>query len=172
MADFMTALRKTLNYEGGYADHPLDKGGKTKYGVTEETARRFGYRGEMRDLSLDFAEHVYRLGYWDELNLNRMASQSVAESVFDAGVNCGTASAGIMLQRALNVLNLDQKLYPDLKIDGVVGPETLRCANTLAGRDEQFLLRALAGERYHYYSEVVKKDPAQEVFFRSWIRRL
>ena len=32
-----------LRVEGGYSDDKNDKGGKTKFGITEEEARKYGY---------------------------------------------------------------------------------------------------------------------------------
>ena len=48
-----------LRVEGGYSDDENDKGGKTKYGITEEEARDFGYKGNMQDLTKDFAKNIY-----------------------------------------------------------------------------------------------------------------
>lgn len=35
--------------EGGYVDHPSDKGGPTRWGITQTTARAHGYTGDMRN---------------------------------------------------------------------------------------------------------------------------
>lgn len=45
MSNFKKAFEKTIIFEGGYSDHPYDPGGKTKYGITESTARSHGYKG-------------------------------------------------------------------------------------------------------------------------------
>lgn len=39
-----------LGKEGGYVDHPSDKGGPTRWGITQTTARAHGYTGDMRNL--------------------------------------------------------------------------------------------------------------------------
>ena len=36
-----------IEREGGYVDHPADKGGPTCFGITEAVARAHGYRGAM-----------------------------------------------------------------------------------------------------------------------------
>ena len=56
MERFERILDYLLRVEGGYSDDEHDKGGKTKYGITEEEARDFGYKGDMQDLTKDFAK--------------------------------------------------------------------------------------------------------------------
>ena len=64
---FITAFEKVIGIEGGYSDDPDDRGGKTKFGITEAVARAHGYRGEMRDLGLTTARKIYKSSYWDVL---------------------------------------------------------------------------------------------------------
>ena len=39
-----------IEREGGYVDHPADKGGPTCFGITQAVARAQGYAGPMREL--------------------------------------------------------------------------------------------------------------------------
>ena len=39
-----------IDREGGYVDHPADKGGATCFGITQAVARAHGYAGPMRQL--------------------------------------------------------------------------------------------------------------------------
>ena len=43
-------INQIIEREGGYVDDISDSGGETKYGITEEVARRYGYDGKMIDL--------------------------------------------------------------------------------------------------------------------------
>jgi lysozyme family protein len=43
MADFEGFAGKVLRLEGGFVDHPADKGGPTKYGVILSTWKQYGY---------------------------------------------------------------------------------------------------------------------------------
>ena len=40
-----TLIDGVIGREGGYSNHPADKGGPTRWGVTEAVARANGYRG-------------------------------------------------------------------------------------------------------------------------------
>ena len=51
-AELINAL---IEREGGYSNHPADKGGPTCFGITESVARAHGYRGAMKDLPRDEA---------------------------------------------------------------------------------------------------------------------
>ena len=48
-------LETLLGKEGGYTDHPSDRGGPTNWGITEKVARAYGYTGDMRELERDLA---------------------------------------------------------------------------------------------------------------------
>ncbi len=43
-------LDELIKREGGYVNNQVDKGGVTKYGITEAVARKKGYKGNMKDL--------------------------------------------------------------------------------------------------------------------------
>lgn len=170
---FITALIKR---EGGYVNNPADRGGATKYGITEAVARGKGYKGSMKDVPESLARDIYRQQYWiqprfDQVNL---ISPLIAEELLDTGVNCGVGFAKPTLQRALNLLNNQGKGgWSDLLIDGVYGPATLTAFKTyLAKRGkegEKTLLKVpniLQGNRY---IEIAERNPSQEQFFYGWI---
>lgn len=116
-----------LDREGGYVSHAHDRGGPTCWGITEAVARANGYTGDMRAMPQSFAREVYRKRYWTAPRFDRVAleSESLAEELCDTGVNMGPAIAVRFLQRALNVLNQEARLFPDLVADGEIGPATL-----------------------------------------------
>jgi Glycosyl hydrolase 108 len=92
MADFQPAVEKVLQSEGGYSDRAADRGGPTNFGITEKTARSFGFQGDMRDFTLEQAIDLYKREYWDPLNLDK-AAQGEAEQMFQMAVNSGTGFA-------------------------------------------------------------------------------
>ena len=50
-------LDELIKREGGYVNNPADRGGATKYGITEAVARANGFKGNMRDF---LAKAIYR----------------------------------------------------------------------------------------------------------------
>lgn len=168
---FLEALEEMLVSEGLYSHHKLDRGGATKYGVTEAVARVNGYKGDMRDLPLTFAREIYWKDYWARLKLDRVASSSkrAAFELFDTAVNTGVKVAGTHLQRCLNALG-----GGPLVADGVVGERTLAALEALrAKRGAEGMrvlfaaLNCLQGERY---VSIAERDPSQLAFSYGWLR--
>ena len=171
--DLIDAL---IEREGGYANHPADRGGPTKFGITEAVARAHGYRGPMRDLPREEAAAIYKRLYWLRPKLDQVAKRSaaVAEELFDTGANMGPAVAATFLQRALSALNRDRKDYPDLVPDGRIGAATLAALDKfieLRGKasGETVLLRALDALQGERYLRLAERRPANEVFLYGWL---
>ncbi|EOZ9216789.1 glycoside hydrolase family 108 protein [Acinetobacter baumannii] len=169
-------LDELIKREGGYVNNPADRGGATKYGITEAVARANGFKGNMRDLPLDVAKAIYRKNYWTAPRFDQVntVSPMVAEELLDTGVNCGTSFAKPLLQRALNLLNNQGKAgYADLEVDGVYGAETLGALKTyLAKRGkegEKVLVRVLNIMQGQRYIEICERNKSQEQFFYGWI---
>ena len=52
-----------IGREGGFSDHPADRGGATRWGITEAVARAHGWTGPMREFPRAEAEAIYRRIY-------------------------------------------------------------------------------------------------------------
>lgn len=173
---FEAAFQRVVMVEGGYSNHPSDTGGETQFGITKAVARANGYAGEMREMPLATAKTIYRRQYWDTLRLDEIdqLSQKVADELFDTGVNMGVGVAGRFLQRALSAMNRQQRDYPDVPVDGVVGPMTvhsLRAFISRRGRDgEPVMLRALNAQQGVRYLEISENRPANEDFTFGWFK--
>lgn len=169
-------IEHIIEIEGGFVDDPRDPGGATRWGITEAVARRAGYTGPMRDLPKDFARGVYLERYYTDPGFDRVAalSEPVAAEMTDTGVNCGVAVAKTMLQRALNAFNRNGRDYPDIAVDGAIGPMTLDALERFllfrrnAGGEAQ-MVKALNGLQCARYFEIVERRPGQEHHFFGWL---
>ncbi len=165
-----------IDREGGYVNHPSDRGGPTNYGITEAVARAHGYAGAMRSLPREEASAIYRRLYWLRPRFDQVAkrSQAVAAELFDTGVNMGPAVAATFLQRALSALNRERKDYPDLVPDGRIGAATLAALDSffaVRGRvgAETVLVRALDALQGERYIRLAERRPANEAFLYGWL---
>ena len=163
----MERFKKFLDYifevEGGFTDDENDRGGKTNWGIAEEEAREFGYTGDMRNLTKDFAKNIYLKKYYLGNKLDKVVNDKVALSICDWAVNSGrngTKNAQIAINQLTNA-NLD--------VDGIIGNKTLEAINSVD--PEKFL------EVYHnlqriYYKGKVEADRTQERFLTGWLNRI
>ena len=163
-----------LKAEGGYVDHPADRGGETKYGITVAVARSNGYQGPMRDLPESLAREIYRSRYINAPNFSSVLAidEGIGVELVDTGVNMGPHVAAGFLQRVLNGLN-SQHRYADLFVDGRVGRQTLTALNIfLAWRDRDgrtAILRALNGLQATRYIELTERRASQRAFLYGWL---
>jgi lysozyme family protein len=165
-----------IEREGGYVNHPADKGGPTCFGITEAVARAHGYGGAMRDLPREEAAGIYRRLYWLRPRFEEVGKRSarVAGELFDTGVNMGPAVAVTFLQRALTALNRNGKDYADLVPDGRIGDVTITALDAfLAARGqssgETVLLHALEALQGERYLRLAERRPANEAFLYGWL---
>lgn len=155
---FDRCVSRILVSEGVLSDHPADKGGLTKYGITHLThdqAIELGIveRKETRDLTVEEARRIYRRLYWDAARCSDLP-EPLALFVFDCAVNQGVRTAVKLLQFALGV-----------NPDGVMGPATLAA---IAKVDRGELLVRLAERRWDRYAA----DSTANTFLRGWTFRL
>ncbi|AFQ96620.1 endolysin [Erwinia phage phiEaH2] len=171
-------IRAKTAIEAGYVNNPNDLGGETNHGITIATAREFGYTGNMRDLTVEQALVIYDKGWWQRMRLDQILAMNVmlADRLFDFGINAGRANAIKSLQRVLNVLNRQGKLYSDIDADGGIGTLTLTAlAGFIKARGAEGLNRlmfALTCHQVAYYTEISEKRVQNEEFTYGWYDRV
>ena len=164
-----------IDREGGYSNHPADRGGATRWGITEAVARANGYAGDMRHFAREAAAAIYRRIYWQRPRFDQVATRAplIAAELFDTGVNMGPAVATAFLQRALNALNRGGRDYPDVLLDGRVGPQTLAALDgflkTRGATGEAVLLKAIEALQGERYLSLAERRPANEAFLYGWL---
>lgn len=160
---------------GDYVDHPADRGGPTRFGITEAVARAHGYPGAMARLPRTEAEAIHKRLYWRRPRFDDVAVRAprVAAELFDTGANMGPGVAATFLQRALAALNRNGSDYCDLVPDGRVGPRTLAALDAFllvrGASGETVLLRALEALQGERYLRLAEKRPANEAFLYGWL---
>lgn len=165
-----------LGKEGGYVNHPDDKGGPTNWGITQAVARAHGYNGDMRNLTRQQALDILTADYWTgpRFDLVSEVSPAIAAELCDTGVNMGPSVQVKWFQRWLNVFNIQQQLYPDLLADGQIGPRTISALKSFLARrgaeGETVLLHALNCSQGQRYLELAEQRPANESFVYGWMR--
>jgi len=175
MTDIDQLLDELIEREGGFSDHPADRGGPTRWGITQAVARAHGYTGDMRAFPAARARDIYRERYWRAPGFAAVGEHAptIAAELFDTGVNMGPGVAGRFLQRALNALNRNGRDYPDMAADGYVGPVTLaalRAFLKLRGKaGESVLLKAIEALQGERYIALAESRPANEAFLYGWM---
>ena len=153
MSDFDKAIEITLKFEGGLSDHVNDKGGLTKYGISQKA-----YPGvDIRALTLEKAKEIYKRDYWKPNHCDEML-WPVNLCIFDWAVNSGGFTARMNLQHILKV-----------KTDGKVGSKTLATLNLA---DPIELSNRLLDKRLENYFVLVDANETQRKFLKGWVRRI
>ena len=164
-----------IDREGGYSNHAADRGGATRFGITEGVARANGYAGDMRHFSRAAAVAIYRRIYWVRPQFDQVATRApaLAAELFDTGVNMGPAVAVAFLQRALNALNRGASDYPDVALDGRIGARTLAALDrflvTRGKSGEVVLVKAIDALQGERYMALAEQRPANEAFLYGWL---
>lgn len=161
-ASFLGSLPFILRWEGGYVNHPNDRGGATNRGVTQRVyddwRQRQGLAArDVRQLTDDELHSIYEAGYW--LPPKCDALDNPLDLVqFDTAVNMGTGRAAKFLQQAVGAT-----------VDGAIGPGTLQC---VASCDTGDTLAKYCDAREAFYRNLVARKPDQAVFLKGWMNRL
>lgn len=180
MADFKIAYEITRVIEKGRGTLKHDNGGYTYNGITQKNwpdwegwtflATRGTLTENEQKIIDDMEFKFYQANFWDRIGLSSINNQKIANELYDTGVNAHPRKAIRFLQTALNLLNRNGILYPDIPVDEILGTKTLALTNNHPYPDA--LLKLLNGLQLSYYIAICEKDPSQEEFLRGWLKRV
>ena len=169
-ADAVDAMiEDILRREGGFVDHPNDRGGPTNFGITLRTLASWREsdvsRDDVRRMSLAEARAIYKDRYFLQPQTDRLPA-AVQPVVFDMSINHGPGTAIKLLQEVL------QAASPPCSVDGGVGDETIQSATkALTAVGAKALVNKLVDRRVALFRAIATNDVSQEVFLKGWLRR-
>ena len=155
--NFESCLAAILHHEGGYVNHPKDPGGETNLGVTKRVYEEFGGTKEMKELTKEDVEPIYKKNYWDRVKGDDLPA-GLDLCIFDFAVNAGPGRAAKFIQCLVNTT-----------VDGGIGPNTLGKINEYVdnyGIEQTISSYALM--RQNYYEGLSTFD----TFGKGWTRRV
>lgn len=156
-ANFARSLASVLRHEGGYSNHPKDKGGPTNKGITlaafQANVKPGGTVEDLKRITDAQVATVYREAYWNLVGGDDMPG-GVDYALFDFGVNSGPSRAVKFLQRLVNVDD-----------DGYVGALTL---GAVRAADPIPLIKALCDARLDWLQTLDTWD----TFGKGWGNRV
>lgn len=151
------------SWEGGWSNHPNDKGGATMKGVTFTTFCAFRKaKGlpkpsllDLKNISDKEWNSVLRWHTWDKARLDDINDEWVAYLIAD----CVWMSGAGYLKRIQRILGL--------KDDGIIGPKSLAKINSMKGEN---LFNILWKQRENFLRGIAVGG--NSVFLKGWLRRL
>ncbi len=165
-------IAEIIKKEGGYVNHPADKGGPTNYGITAKSYAEYFNRQwenitlpEIKAISKELAEKIYYTLYYVRPNIVSLP-EAIRPLMLDMAVNHGRHGAVKILQNALNASG-----YSNSTPDGIIGVRTLASAEKAVKNLGESFINYLVDSRIHAYHAIIEKDPSQVVFKDGWINR-
>ena len=132
MANFNIEFEKLILAEGGYVNDSDDAGGETYLGISRKNNPKWiGWktidsikkiygnknitaRLKENESLTNSAKLLYKINYWDVLELDDIPNQDIAHQLFDTCVNCGKSIAIRIAQQAL-LMTVTGKWSDELK---------------------------------------------------------
>ncbi|MGB1111365.1 MAG: glycoside hydrolase family 108 protein, partial [Gammaproteobacteria bacterium] len=155
--------------EGGFVNHPDDKGGPTNMGITQATLSRYLERAvtveEVRQLDIQTARDIYELRYYRMPKIDKLP-EDIQHFVFDCAVNHGPRRAIKFVQTVCS-----ESGFGPLVADGLMGPITKAKAEKCHAELGQWMILALIEERRMFYFKIVERNESQRVFLNGWLSR-
>jgi len=152
MAKFDLYIETLLLHEGGWANHPDDPGKATNMGITLATFLDYKIDmngdgkydvADLKKLTKYRASLIYKRGYWDAILLDQVKNQSVAQIIFDFGVNSGVGRAVRMVKYILN-----KYFGQNWRLSSTISADLIKALNAV---DAQTFFNRTVEFRYAYY---------------------
>ena len=178
---FETALKKTLEHEGGYANVSGDYGKETYKGISrrffpdwrgwkivDRAKSEFGgslpHNYHIKNPELDkLVKDFYYTEFWKPFMIDQIHDRNLQELIFDIVVNSRNRGVREIIQTTLMV-----QFNQNIALDGYIGNETISAINRCNAKQ---LFDALIKSRENYYRRLAEKYPSQAKFLKGWLHR-
>lgn len=169
---FIHAYKHTDKLEGGFVEHPADRGLATKNGISLRFLKLLplvdadingdGHIDEqdIRGLSSSHRIHIFKKYFWDFYNLDQVRHKLIAIKLYDTLVHMRSITAVRILQRALRACE-----HPVVE-DGLLGPQTFGAVNDIVSQKN--LLAPMRSEQWGVCRLIIANDSSQSVFSDGW----
>ena len=166
--------------EGGYVNDARDPGGATSYGVTEQVARDYGYRGDMRRFpqhcdgpaticadAVYVRSYIAAPGYMPLVDID----PAVAGELIDTAVNMGPRRPNRWYRLTMNALG-EARLPDSAASLGPVDVAAYRMLQTKLGVIPACAatLDALDARQAAEYRRLAAANPKLRAFLKGWLR--
>ena len=164
---FYATIPLVMRYEGGFVNDPVDRGGKTNMGITQNFLNAYRKKAgvkarDVKELKKDDAIALYKVE-WDNRGFGLLDNADIMKLVYDFSVNSGPKTAIGYLQKLLNTKG------HNLVVDGYIGNKTNQAVNAV---DANWLKRELQRSRAEHCDRIVDRHPEQKRFTRGWFYRI
>jgi lysozyme family protein len=162
MKEILIAFIK--KWEGGFSNHPADKGGATNKGITIGTYTAYRKKHglptptvtDLKNLTDKEWRAIFDEFYWQPCKADTISAVSAVNACVLVSWAWGSGVAG--------AAKLIQKNY-GLKQDGVIGAATIAAVTAAS-------FESLIAIRDKFFHNIVANDASQAVFLKGWLNRL
>ena len=155
---FEYCIKCLLEHEGGFVDHPDDRGGPTNYGITINSFSQYikhkATVQELKNLNLAQVYGFYKSEFWDAMHLDDIGDLRLQMVLFDQAVNRGIGPAVKNMNLVVTGTTDSTLDYNQInKVDPLLTSIKYICV------------------AQNSYVSIVKKNQSQLVFLSGWIAR-
>lgn len=151
-----------IEREGGYVDRTEDRGGPTKFGITQKTLSQWRkhpcQKTDIENLTEAEARQILTELFLFAPGFVHLNDPNLRAFMTDWGVNSGPTIPVKALQQAMGTT-----------ADGIIGPSTLKAANQA---DASALYKRLYQSRLHFIGHLIGRDASQAIFAEGWLDRM
>lgn len=160
------SIQRTLRHEDSKLAGIVtkDTGGVTRWGIAQNSNPGV----DIVNLTLDDACKIYKKKYWDVLKIDGINCQTLADSIYDWGVNAGPVTALKYFFKCLNTLligNTNNKI--NFTSFGPIVNDAINSLNTIQLKQLQ---NDYVQERINFYTRLARRDK-YKMYLKGWTRR-